>query len=526
MKRPLVLLFTVVLAALVPTFSASADPPGPTVVRTDGGYLRGEIDDGVVRFSGIPYAAPPIADRRWMAPVPPKSWSGIRNATSPAAVCPQTGYDEDFNKIVVGNEDCLYLDVLAPARPTRSGRLPVMVWLHGGNFASGSASEYDGARLATGGDVIVVTINYRLGPVGFLSSSALDAEGTVSGNYGLLDQAEALRWVRRNAAAFGGNPHQVTLAGQSAGARSVCTHLASPRSRGLFQRAIVQSGACANLVMTKAVADSKGRESISKLGCADAGGSKDIVACLREVPVADMVLRLDVGGVPATGERRNDPWGPVAGTPFLPRQPIDAIKYGSAAGIPLLMGSTHDEMRGIVLGRHPNLTADDYATAVRTAFGLDAERVLREYSAADFASPALALATVLTDWGGGIGSCPVLSSVQTASRHAPVFAYELTESSGPYGAYHSWDLPFLWNTSIPFSQFPDVDEMTPAQQRLSRVMIDYWTTFAHNGDPNGPGLPAWTTATSTSTSVLGLAADSIAPTAFAADHRCGFWNGI
>ena len=534
MLRRVAILTAVVSAALtvVPAATSVPPDPDPTVVRTDAGYVRGVADDDVVRFSGVPYAAPPTGDRRWTAPRPPRPWPGVRDATAPAASCPQVGYDEEFDPIVAGEEDCLYVDVVAPARPRHDGRLPVVVWLHGGNLASGGAAEFDGARLATGGDVVVVTVNYRLGALGFLSAGAFDAEGTTSGNYGLLDQAEALRWVRRNAAAFGGDPRRVTLAGQSAGARSVCTHLASPGSRRLFQQAIVQSGACANPVMNKADADHKGAEAIRTLGCADVGGARDVAECLRATPVSDLVLELASPGLPVTAERREDLWGPVAGTPYLPLQPIDAIRRGSAAGIPLLVGSTHDEMRGIVLGRLPDLTGEGYESAVHTAFGADAPRVLRRYSVGDFATPAVALATVLTDWGGGIGSCPVLETARTAARHAPVFAYELLEDSEQfegevsYGAYHGWDLPFLWDTAIPFSQYPDLADMTAPQRRLSRAMIAYWTAFAHRGDPNHAGLPRWAGLRAGSSSVLGLDSDSIGRTPFAADHRCGFWDTL
>jgi len=533
MLRRLAALTAVVTATLTVVPAATSAPPDadPTVVRTDAGYVRGVADDDVVRFSGVPYAAPPTGDRRWTAPRPPRPWPGVRDATAPTVSCPQVGYDEEFDPILVGAEDCLYVDVVAPARPRHDGRLPVVVWLHGGNLASGAAAEFDGARLASGGDVVVVTVNYRLGALGFLSAGAFDAEGTTSGNYGLLDQAEALRWVRRNAAAFGGDPRRVTLAGQSAGARSVCTHLASPGSRRLFQQAIVQSGACANPVMEKADADHKGAEAIRTLGC-DAGGAHAVAECLRAAPVSELVLKLARPGPPVTAERHEDPWGPVAGTPYLPRQPIDAIRRGSAAGIPLLVGSTHDEMRGIVLGRQPDLTAEGYETAVHTGFGADAPRVLAEYPVGDFATPAVALATVLTDWGGGIGSCPVLETAQTAARRAPVYAYELLEDSEQfegevsYGAYHGWDLPFLWDTAIPLSQYPDLADMTAPQRRLSRAMIGYWTAFAHRGDPNRAGLPRWARARPGSASVLGLDSDSIGRTPFAADHRCGFWDSL
>ena len=230
---------------------AAADPrpPEPGVVRIDSGWLRGSVADDHVTYTGIPYAAPPVGERRWQPPARPRPWHGIRDATTPSPFCPQ---GNSFTGIV-GQEDCLYLDVTVPTNVERGERLPVLVWLYGGGFGSGGAREVDGARFATAGDVIVVTINYRLGALGFLSAPALDTAG---GNYGLMDQAEALRWVRRNAARFGGDPGNVTLAGQSAGARAVCAHLASPGSRGLFHRAITQSGACDNAVCVESPAPS------------------------------------------------------------------------------------------------------------------------------------------------------------------------------------------------------------------------------------------------------------------------------
>lgn len=504
---------------------ASVDRAVTTVARTDAGTVRGKLDSSagaeVVRFSGIPYAAPPVGARRWTAPQPPRPWTGIRDATVAGSICPQTRRDQNDQPVVVGAEDCLTLDVVAPVKRSRPGRLPVLVWLYGGNLTSGAGSQYDGARLAAGGDVIVVTVNYRLGALGFLAADSLDHEGTVSGGYGFLDQAEALRWVRRNAAAFGGNAGRVTLAGQSAGARSVCTHLAAPSSRGLFQRAIIQSGACAVPVMSKAEAERKGTEAIRQIGCSDA---TDTASCLRAASLAGLLGALADPNRPVTGQRRDDPWGPVAGTPYLPLQPIDAIRHGAAAGIPLLIGSTHDEMRPFVLSRHGVLTPDGYAAQIHATFGGDADEVLKHYPVGNFPSPALALATVLTDWGGGIGACPTLATAQAASRHAPVYAYEFLEGDPPIGAYHGLDLPYLWDTSIPLSQYPDYADMTPDQQRLSQAMIDYWTTFADRGNPNTTNRPRWEQAHGRSTSVLGLAGDAIKSTPFAADHKCQFWR--
>ncbi|ACQ80382.1 Carboxylesterase type B [Beutenbergia cavernae DSM 12333] len=512
-----------------PRPAAQAEPAGAhrPFARVDSGWLRGEAADGVARFTGIPYAAPPVGEARWTAPRAPLPWRGVRDATQPGPLCPQLDYTDWENPVAVGQEDCLTLDVVRPVGPGTRGRLPVLVWLYGGNLSTGGASQYDGARLAAGGDVVVVTLNYRTGALGFLSSPELDSPRTASGQFGLLDQAEALRWVQRNIDAFGGDPRRVTLAGQSAGARSVCAHLASPGSRGLFDRAIVQSGACANPVMTRADADRNGARAIERIGCADAA---DVAACLRATPVASLLRDFSDAQPTVFGERRDDQWGPVAGTDFLPRQPIEAIARGSAAGVPLLVGSTRDEMRSFVVGWYDALTPELYAEDVREAFGADGDAILARYPAADHAHPSLALATVLTDWGRGIGACPVLETARTASRHAPVYAYELREEAPasspagvPYGAYHGWDLPFLWDTSIPGSVYP---ELSPAQQDLADEMIGYWSSFAHDGDPNHRGAPRWQRLHGGSDAVLGLSAAAIAPTPFAQEHRCAFWDSV
>jgi para-nitrobenzyl esterase len=518
------LVLVVASAVLTATFFVVPTPPvearEPGLVRVDAGLLRGEVSDDHVRFSRIPYAAPPVGERRWRPPALPAPWQGVRDATAIADPCPQPA--NDGTDLIVGREDCLTLDVVRP-RTNRHGPLPVVVWLHGGELTSGAAAEYDGARLAVGGDVVVVTLNYRLGALGFLSNPVLDAEGTVSGNYGLLDQAEALRWVRRNIDRFGGDPREVTLAGQSSGARSVCTHLASPGSRGLFHRAITQSGACSTEVMTKPDADAKGDQAIAEVRCADAGTDHDIADCLRNVSPAALLATLADVGHPL-GDRRDAAWGPVAQTPYLPWQPSTALRYGLAADVPLLAGSTRHEARGPVLGRLPDLTEDRYHQLLAALLGADSAAVLAEYPTAEFDSPALALAAVLTDRNY---ACPTLTTAQAARRHGPVYTYEFREEAGPidgmaYGAFHSWDLPFLFDVSIRNSQYPP---LTPNQQRLSQTMIDYWSNFAHTGKPSRPGHPAWPTF-NTGQTVIGLSADQIRPTDYATEHRCRFWTSL
>lgn len=548
----------VLLAALLglvavggPAGSSGADPGPPdrgsggpgAVVRTDLGLVRGRVAEDHVTYSGIPYAAPPVGERRWAPPSRPRPWSGVRDATAPGSPCPQLGSGEDGSPVVVGEEDCLYVNVTAPRRAGRSGgdggrgRLPVMVWVHGGGSTSGAGSEFDGARLATGGDVVVVTLNYRLGALGFLSSPALDGRGRTSGNHGIEDQRAALRWVQRNVASFGGDPGNVTLFGQSSGARTVCAHLASPGSQGLYAKAITQSGACATALVTKDVADERGERAAAALGCTapDPGA---VAACLRSRPVADLLRLFRDARPPVTGEYRDQPWQPVVGTPVLPRQPIEALERGAAADVPLLVGANRDEMRPFVgfewdaVGNP--LTVEGYEAQIADAFGADAEAVLAEYPAAAYPSPALALATVLSDWGGSIGTCPVLRTAEVAARHGRVFAYELAEESPevyqgfPLGAYHGWDLPFLWDLSLANGGYPPLDE---GERALSDRMIGWWTAFAHGGDPNGDsdgGGAEWPRFRPGDGTVLSLAAGpgGVAPVDFAAAHHCEFWSGL
>ncbi|MBB5791796.1 carboxylesterase/lipase family protein [Jiangella mangrovi] len=513
----------VALTAVVLTTTGAAvaapgsSPPEPGVVRVDAGWVRGSVEDDHVSYTGIPYAAPPVGERRWEPPARPRPWQDVRDATAPSPYCPQL-----IRRVAVGQEDCLYLDVTAPAGVERGDRLPVLVWLYGGSFTTGGAREFDGAELATAGDVVVVTVNYRLGALGFLSAPALDSAG---GNYGLMDQAEALRWVRRNAARFGGDPGNVTLAGQSAGARAVCAHLASPGSRGLFDRAIMQSGACDNAVPTLAAAQAFGERATEQVGCASVA---DVAACLHAVAPERLLGVLGGVGTDQINRRVADrPWNPVAGTPLLPRQPADALRDGSAARVPSLIGATSHELRAFLAGRP--VTAESYRAMAEGNFGADAATVLAAYPLDDYDTPVLAAATLFGDWGGIVGACPVLRTAEAAAVRQPVYAYEFAEDSGqvavdfPMGAYHGVDLSYLWDDLDP-SLYP-YPPLTAEQEQLSATMIDYWTAFARTGDPNGSGRPAWPEFGATGT-VLGLSTSGIAPTPFAADHRCDLWSGL
>ena len=363
--------------------------------------MQGIASTTTDEFLGIPYAAPPVGALRWKPPQP-TSWQGVLQAGTLQSPCPQPA--GPF-AVASNNEDCLTLNVYAPR--SASNRLPVMVWIHGGAFVTGTGAIYDGSAMAQDG-VIVVTINYRLGYLGFLANPALDAEspGHASGDYGLMDQQAALRWVRANAAAFGGDPGRITVFGESAGGQSVFDQLASPGAAGLFQRAIIESGAYAVHLPTLAAADAGGVAFAKTAGCS----STTDASCLRALPVA-AILAQETGNSPTQFE-------PNVGTAILPVQPLLAIGLGLFNRVPVLQGSNHDEERLFTaLDYDVNgalLAASGYAAAIA---GLVGPRVAPEaaarYPLSSYASPDLAYSALGTDVAF---ACPALGFDQLLSR--------------------------------------------------------------------------------------------------------------
>jgi para-nitrobenzyl esterase len=515
------------VAAGQPAAAGAAGWPAPLVVRTDLGAVRGLHASSAREFFGIPYAASPVGPLRWRPPQPATPWTGIRNATWPGNDCAQIGSIATGVITTSTFEDCLYLNVYTPPSVGRGG-LPVMVWIHGGGFTGGAGSIYDAATLATRGHVVVVTINYRLGAFGFLALAGLDGEGA-SGDYGLMDQQAALRWVQRNARAFGGNPHDVTEFGESAGAASVCDNMASPAAAGLFARAIAESG-CLLGGPSRPLAELSGATFAARLGCADTATQ---VACLRGKPVDD-ILQVQ-GGFG---------WSPVAGTPVLPLQPAAAFAAGRYNRVPLLQGTNHDEGRlfvaiGFDLAGAP-LTAAQYAQLIQASYGASAAAVLARYPSSGFASPDLAYAQVITD---SAFSCPALQADELA-RRSGVYAYEFSDPDPPdnfnfttltfpLGAAHSTELQYV------FQRVPALDTVPPfssAQLTLSDQIIAYWTRFAATGSPDrgmqrdaGQATPYWPRFSVRQPDVQELVPGASAPQSsaqFAAAHQCGFWSGF
>ncbi|MEV1003148.1 carboxylesterase family protein [Nonomuraea sp. NPDC050202] len=461
------------LTTLVATpAAADAGPPGQ--VRTDKGVVRGEVLKDRREFKGIPYAAPPVGELRWKAPRPAGAWRGVRDATAFAGQCaqpatplgsPQATYDED----------CLYLNVTTPRR---TGRLPVMVWLHGGGNLNGNSAMYDGAKLAVDGGVVVVTVNYRLGVLGWLAHPSLEAgERYQSGNYGLLDQQAALRWVRRNIAAFGGDPGNVTLFGESAGAADTCANLASPTAAGLFHRAIPQSYSCAWPTRTEQEAETAGAAFAEAVGCSDA-------ACLRALPARTLL----------EAYQEQNPYAVAGADGVLPAQPRDAIASGRYNRMPIIHGNTLDEMRLFMSLQFPQpITVEQYEGFVREAYGPAAPAVLARYPAAAYPDLRIAIATLLTDSGSPLSTCGHLDALGLFARSGvPVHGYQFADRTAPplidvpgfeEGAYHASELEYLFPGLVPGA------ELNAEQERLSDAMVRLWTSFAATGRPEAAGWP-------------------------------------
>ncbi|WP_216207534.1 carboxylesterase/lipase family protein [Amycolatopsis aidingensis] len=523
------LLGRVMVAAVVATVglgSAGVAEAAPAqasgaVVWTGSGPVRGTVHPEYRTFQGIPFAAPPVGELRWRAPRPPRRWSWPpRDATRPAERCAQGAGGQRPSL----NEDCLYLNVTTPRPAQRGQRKPVMVWLHGGGNSYGKASEFDPHRLAVGGDVVVVTVSYRLGVFGFLGHPALRD----SGSYGLQDQQAALRWVRRNAAAFGGDPGNVTLFGESGGGHDVCAQLVSPRARGLFHRAIIQSGSCSSTWPRHGIApgvtagspwipreqaEARGRELAAELGCTDPASAAD---CLRRLP-AERVRQEETGPVltPVTYGNRTLPW-----------RPDRALAAGWFHRMPVLSGRTRDEGRLSAAFLPSSFDRAQYRQLLGEAFGDRADTVAARYPASDFGSPALALAAVTTD---RVYSCPQLTDERMLAARVPVYAYEFADRNAPHGnypipadfpagAFHAAELPYLFDIE-PVS-------FTPAQRELAATMVDYWAGFAWRGDPNAPGLPHWPKARAATVLSLAPGAGGIRPVTLTDEHHCGFWAGL
>jgi para-nitrobenzyl esterase len=499
--------------------SGGANP----IVRIDDGLIRGADVAGVNSFLGLPYAAPPTGNLRWRAPQPAAAWTGVRDATQFGPSCPQATTGNPYLPPGPISEDCLYLNVYTPTLSDRNGGgRPVLVWIHGGGLTVDGARNYDGTKLAADGTV-VVTINYRLGALGFLAHPALAARpGGPAGNYGLMDQQAALRWVQRNIARFDGDPHNVTIAGQSAGGLSVLAQMVSPGARGLFQRAIVQSGAFALTQRPLAEAEAAGEKLAITVGCAD-----QTAQCLRSAPVSDLVSNFGVE-IP----------GVVDGS-VLTQSIGTAIAHGQFARVPILNGITHDEEMifvdaiGIAVSGGTDVPVPDrpvtpanYQANIASVLGVSDARaaaIAAEYPPG--ASADLAFSTLVADANF---ACPALQLDRWTASRVPTYAYQFNDDHAsvnvappgklPPIATHGTELPYLFDQ--PNAPYPAT--LTAAQQALAASMRAAWANFAASGNPSTRALP-WPSFADGAQVMSLVPPQPQVERDFAAAHHCSFW---
>ncbi|MCC4602382.1 carboxylesterase/lipase family protein [Xanthomonas campestris] len=491
------------------------------VVQTDTGPVRGVASAQGRAFLGVPFAAPPVGALRFRAPQPVAAWTRVRDATQAGPAClPRYGFG---HKHV--SEDCLTLNLYAPPGPAPAHPRAVMVWIYGGALQLGSNVDYDLSALAARQDVIVVAPNYRLGVFGFLAHPALRGEGEGEGAYALLDQQAALRWVQRNIGAFGGDAHNVTVFGESAGAWSICYQLVSPGAKGLFQRAILQSGSClsADSSIARNAAEDGGTRMAQALGCAS---DADAAACLRALP-ADALADAKPQRRGLTGR---DSWAPISGGDVLPVPPAAAIASAQQVQVPVMIGTNRDEGRlfAQLLSYVGGLTLrSGYASRVERMHP-EANHVMAQYADIAAQSRWNAYADIVTD---GSFACPTRRLGRALRTQAPVYAYEFDDPQAPYGllrlpfspplgAYHASELVYLFQRPWVLSGRP---RFTAAQQTFSTTLQDYWGAFARTGEPNGHGRPPWPRFDGDAP--LLLSPQGIGPaTDFVQRHRCAFWD--
>jgi len=528
MKRLVTLGITLLLLASCGSKpSPGVSSTGP-VVHIDTGDVRGTVLPDRRVFNGIPYAAPPVGELRWQPPQPVKPWTGERAATKPGSACPQL--KNAIANLASNNEDCLFLNVTTPATAKPSKKKPVMVWIHG-DGAIGSGDQFDPTRLAVDGDTVVITFNFRLGVFGGFGLPGLDNSGTI----GLQDQRAVLHWVQRNAAAFGGDPGNVTLFGVSYGATATSAHLLSEKSRGLFHKVIMQSGFTlmdmpAGVTYpgipalpwygwtTTKDAQTQGQVVANQLGCKDPATA---LACLRKVPVAKLIAVPQVMNI----------FQPYAlGNDQLPADPREALAAGNFAEVPVVSGTTRDEHTTFVaffreLAGQP-VTAANYPELLRTAFGAKAAKIAAEYPLKDYPTPARAWAAVVTDrmWAQA-----QFEQNKLLSAKNPLWFYQFADRDAPLdipfpkgydpGAWHAGDVGYI------FRDTKGAAGMRKDQVALSDQMITYWTNFAHRSDPNGDGVPQWQPF-STPGTVQSLAPGKTGPVDYEQVHRLPFWRSI
>jgi len=465
----------VALLALVLGYGVASAAP----VQIESGTLQGVEADGLSIYKGVPYAAAPLGDLRWREPQAANSWKGVRKANAFAPACMQTGVSMPGETPPAVSEDCLYLNIWAPVRRADK-RLPVLVWIHGGGYTNGSAAMplYWGDRLAQKG-VIVVTIAYRLGPLGFLAHPELTGESAhhSSGNYGLMDQIAALAWVHKNIAAFGGDPKRVTIAGQSSGSISVSILMASPLGKGLFQRAIGESGGLFEPLQLApkfllANAEKDGEKFAASLGSAS-------IKELRQLPASR--LTSNDSGITH----------PVIEPYLLPQPPYEVFASGRQNDVPLLLGSNAEEARAMV--NVTGVTAGTFVSDIAKSFGALPPALMAAYPHTTDEEAGTARLDFERDLRFGWDMW-AWARLQSTTGHSPVYCYSFQQrppfpTDSMYAGWGASHFAELWYVFDHLDQYPW--QWTSADRNMAAEISAYWVNFASSGDPNGAGVPQW-----------------------------------
>jgi para-nitrobenzyl esterase len=521
-----VMLLSLGLASASASVAQNTSPS--SIVQTQSGSVRGVVEDDVVTFRGIPYAAPPVGQLRWAPPRQPASWKGTMDATHYGSGCPQLAR---YGLTEAGyNEDCLFINVTVPGdhKGVRAKR-PVMVWIYGGAFVGGSSALYPLTELAKAGDAVIVSFNYRLGVFGFMAHPAFNPDA--NGAYGLEDQRQALRWVQANIAAFGGDPRNVTVAGESAGAASICMHIIAPKeSTGLFQKAIIQSAGCVQHLRTVQEASVIGDRVANVAGCT---GTSDTLACMQSKSPREL---LEAASKVAGSDIMT--YVPSVGTPAVPQQGLVALSRNEFVHVPILNGGNSKELLLYVayaVQAGQPVTPQNYLAHLEGVYGDKATVVAAEYPVASFPSAPEALGITMSDFTpvNGLNNCLFLETGKLASKSVPVYEYQfadpdappVTENPGfPMGAVHSAELPYQFPH---FSNTTKLDgpNLLPNSQRLAQQMLGLWMSFVRDGRPVADGVPVWPQF-HRPTDVLWLEPGKTQLANISHEHRCGFWQGL
>lgn len=513
------------------------------VVQIEGGLVRGVVRNGAVEFRGIPFAAAPAGELRWAPPQPAAPWKGVRDASEFGPACPQVarfGLTEASD-----DEDCLSINVSIPAHFDRKSgeKLPVLFWIHGGAFVGGGSSLYRLDQLARDGGIIVVTANYRLGVFGWLPHPAFDAK--TSGAYGLLDQREALRWVQRNIASFGGDPGNVTLSGESAGGGSTCQHLITPEeSKGLFHKALIMSAACLQPLQRVEDVYPVARKFSEAVGCTD---PKTELACLRRAPLAKILeVQTHLAGTTTMA------YGPTVGSQVLPLSVADAVESGKIMKVPLMMGGAKDEVRLYVGYDHQAgrpVTRENFVAHIRKVYGATdgeqkrkvPEKVAKQYRLGKNDVAPEVFGSMLSDFNPeiGINNCMYLKTGTSFMKSMPVYQFEFDDPDAlvlgvgipaepdpgfKMGSVHSAALNYVFPHYSNTSRI-DAPALEPQSQKLSETMVAYWASFARSGVPSADGAPTWALFNGKDTVQL-LKPGQVDPYDAGKAHKCGFWKAL